>query len=369
MKKPTEVRLAGWGRSLLCVLLFLSVPTGLPFRVLAQAPDWGVDPGTFPFSMNITAAVFVDGVQSGSIDNVLGVFVGEEVRGVATPLRVNEATLYFTTVYGIANGERVSFKLYDAASGEVRDGAQAVIFQSNAIWGTPASPYRLDIGEDPSVNDPATWEVNPAGYAFSMAVTARVYLDGEMAASPDVRLAAFAGSEVRGIAAPEETSVAQGEVLFFLSIYSNVEGESLTLRVLNPAGDSVYVFEESLLFEANAVLGSPDRPFVVTNGAETHNERSPESAGVSGLEVFPNPAIERVAVKFHVSRPASLRLVAYDLLGRQVRVIWSGFVSKGEYRTSWTLVDDRGRTLSPGVYLLRLEGPATKLTTRLLVRP
>ena len=69
----------------------------------------------------------------------------------------------------------------------------------------------------------------------------------------------------------------------------------------------------------------------------------------------PNPFNHSTLLGFDLDRPAEVRLLVYDVLGRRVRTLWSGAREAGHGRLEWDGRDDRGRPLASGVYLARLE--------------
>jgi hypothetical protein len=75
------------------------------------------------------------------------------------------------------------------------------------------------------------------------------------------------------------------------------------------------------------------------------------------LEVYPNPAVGAFHVAVTLQRATTVRVIAYDPLGRAVRVLHDGHVRAGE----WTFTfDDVG--LPGGVYVVRAEGRGLDLS-------
>jgi len=107
----------------------------------ADPPDWSVNPSNFQFNSTVTAVLYVNDTlaQNG---NTVGAFVGNEVRGVATPIQVGDSWMYFMTVYSnAASGETVIFKAYIANSDMTGDISETIPFTANSITGSPASPF------------------------------------------------------------------------------------------------------------------------------------------------------------------------------------------------------------------------------------
>ncbi|MBD3221488.1 M28 family peptidase, partial [bacterium] len=87
-------------------------------------------------------------------------------------------------------------------------------------------------------------------------------------------------------------------------------------------------------------------------------------AAVATLSAYPNPFNPRVTVAFAVAAPTAGELAVYDLMGRKVRTLASGVFLAGEQAVTWDGVDERGRAVPSGVYMVRLrtgdEGGASR---------
>ena len=108
------------------------------------------------------------------------------------------------------------------------------------------------------------WAVNPADYESTMSVTAMVLHDGVRLGGAGDLLAAFVGDEVRGVA--EGTTVGSGP-LFFLTVFADTDGETVTFKVYDAAAGAVRVIAETEVFETNTVRGLVAAPLVWTAGA------------------------------------------------------------------------------------------------------
>ncbi|WP_394749231.1 LamG-like jellyroll fold domain-containing protein [Spongiimicrobium salis] len=115
----------------------------LDVRVLAEEPEWAVDPNQFDFGMNIIGGIQVDGIRSEDVYDNVAAFVGDEVRGVADLVFDPDFKQYFVflTVYSnISAGETLTFRIWDASRGQVLeaslDGDASIPFINNQVVGT-----------------------------------------------------------------------------------------------------------------------------------------------------------------------------------------------------------------------------------------
>jgi hypothetical protein len=70
---------------------------------------------------------------------------------------------------------------------------------------------------------------------------------------------------------------------------------------------------------------------------------------------FPNPFNAATTINYAIPEGAEVRMVVYDLGGRQVRVLVEGDHPPGWYTVVWEGRDAEGREVASGVYFYRLE--------------
>lgn len=338
----------------ICLLLSAIVPQ----FAFAQDPGWQVNSSEYQFNMNVTASVIKDGIKVAGSSDVLAAFVGDQVRGVAQPVQVNNEPVFFLTVHGNVNSEVVTFKLYDATADATTDITRTISFLGNAIIGQPSNP--LQFVSETEVNDPVTWTVNPANFSLDMQVVARVRIDGVELNDPNALIAAFVGSEVRGVASPSASSLA----LFHLTVYANDESETVTMRVSSPANDTVFAVANAFEFASGTQLGDENTPFGVDGGSTT-DVRPDFTANPLILGAYPVPAKDRVVFSVDARQSGSLRLSIFDIRGRLVATPRLE-AALDEQTISWDTVDARGNQLPAGIYVAVLASE-TNVTSRTIV--
>jgi len=75
------------------------------------------------------------------------------------------------------------------------------------------------------------------------------------------------------------------------------------------------------------------------------------------LRLAPNPFNPRTSLTISAPTPREARLVAYDLAGRSLGVVWSGTLGPVPVTTDWRGETAAGRLLPSGTYLFRLTSP------------
>lgn len=138
---------------------------------------------------------------------------------------------------------------------------------------------------------PPGWTVNPSNFANSMSITAQVYIDYTEANEADNWIAAFAGSEIRGV---QQAQVINGTAYFFLTIHSNVtSNEKIEFKAYHAANDAIMPALEEIDFLKNSNIGGFPNGFGI-NVSSTNDfpisllTRMPDST----LTAYPFQAIE-----------------------------------------------------------------------------
>ena len=113
---------------------------------IAQTPAWSVNPAGFSNNMSLTAQVFLDGNEENGANNLLAAFVGNEVRGIASPLMVGTKAYYFLTVHSnLVVGETVEFKVFLQGPGTVHPALEEIAFLKSSQIGNYPDGFAVNI--------------------------------------------------------------------------------------------------------------------------------------------------------------------------------------------------------------------------------
>jgi ligand-binding sensor domain-containing protein len=94
---------------------------------------------------------------------------------------------------------------------------------------------------------------------------------------------------------------------------------------------------------------------------------SPRALAILGNR--PNPFNPSTTIEFTLPEAGRAELAVYDITGRKVRTLVSGFGKNGKYATVWDGRDDDGQPVASGIYLARLVAGKTAITRKMaLVR-
>jgi hypothetical protein len=82
----------------------------------------------------------------------------------------------------------------------------------------------------------------------------------------------------------------------------------------------------------------------------------------------PNPFVRSTRIRFVLTRPDRVRLRIYDVSGRMIRTLMDGIeLPRQDGSVSWDGLDDSGRNVAGGVYVVRLES-SERAESRRIVR-
>ncbi|MBT8400767.1 MAG: hypothetical protein KJO98_09840, partial [Rhodothermia bacterium] len=246
--------LAEFARSIFLPFLTVALTT---FGARAQAPDWKVDPAAFESSMTIVGTVYVGGNQSSGSGDVLAAFVGNEVRGVAHPLLAGEQ-LFFMVIYANAEADTLRFRMYDGIGDQIVDLRETLIFTPDGTAGSPSAPLVFNEERAAGANMP-DWTVTPSQFESSMGIVGTVATDETP--SIEDRLAVFVNGEIRGVNQPV---LIGGAALFFLTVYGDTPGDTLSFRLYDADDDAISGLREKVPFEVDGIVGTVAQPMQLT---------------------------------------------------------------------------------------------------------
>jgi hypothetical protein len=69
---------------------------------------------------------------------------------------------------------------------------------------------------------------------------------------------------------------------------------------------------------------------------------------------YPNPFNPSTSVQFQVPKTSDVTVTIYDMLGQEVRTLFSGEVMRGTYSVQWDGRNDAGVQMSSGSYVYRM---------------
>lgn len=134
------------------------------------------------------------------------------------------------------------------------------------------------------------------------------------------------------------------------------------------AGDFTLRNDSPCLAETNpgcGSIGALPLGCTSTSAIEEGPGAAPRTAYLS--PGYPNPFNPVTNIEYYLADPGPVSLRIYDTAGHCIRTLATGEASPGSHRLSWRGVDDHGRPLATGVYLLRLDAAGIRQCRRLVL--
>ncbi|UCD38403.1 MAG: T9SS type A sorting domain-containing protein [Fidelibacterota bacterium] len=82
---------------------------------------------------------------------------------------------------------------------------------------------------------------------------------------------------------------------------------------------------------------------------------------------YPNPFNPATTISYDLPEGAVVRLVVYDLQGREVTRLAESYLQPGSYQATWDGCDAAGRPLPSGIYIARLVTPGYRQSIKMLL--
>ncbi|MEL6823463.1 MAG: T9SS type A sorting domain-containing protein, partial [Calditrichota bacterium] len=140
----------------------------------------------------------------------------------------------------------------------------------------------------------------------------------------------------------ETAAFPEGWIIQVLDISKNIL-HSTTTRQLELKAAGTYKFY--------LIAGKPD---FVNRKSDELEANLPKQFAL--YQNYPNPFNSTTRIRFDVPRSGKVKLVVYDLLGREIAEITNGFRETGSHTVEWNGSTKNGSIAGSGLYFIRLQG-------------
>ena len=82
---------------------------------------------------------------------------------------------------------------------------------------------------------------------------------------------------------------------------------------------------------------------------------------------YPNPFNPTTNLSYVLPQASNVKLVIYDITGREVKKLVDTYQPAGRYELSWNAKDTRGQQLASGVYFVKMEAGSFIKTIKLML--
>ena len=180
-------------------------------------------------------------------------------------------------------------------------------------------------------------------------------------ASPADILFARVDKEVRGA---QEFITPEGFPAALLQIYTESSKEEISLWLLRADGSEVELANR-FTSQPNATLGSYP-VFINLEPKSGDPEVAPLPTRL--YDCYPNPFNPDTTISFNLAEEnAMVSINIYNLKGQRVRRLTRAEYTRGKHSLLWNGADDSGRTLSSGIYMIKLQAGKYRKTVKALM--
>ena len=96
------------------------------------------------------------------------------------------------------------------------------------------------------------------------------------------------------------------------------------------------------------------------------NNEMPRQSTILGN--YPNPFNPTTTIAYEIFNPTSVRLIIYDIAGREINRLVDEEQHQGSYLATWDGKDKNGLSVAPGTYFYQLVTNQTKISRKMLVQ-
>ena len=82
---------------------------------------------------------------------------------------------------------------------------------------------------------------------------------------------------------------------------------------------------------------------------------------------YPNPFNPVTRIEFNVPKTSQVKVVVYDILGRQVKLLYNSMAPAGNHTIRWDATNEAGSPLGSGIYFYQLRSENVSLTKKMIL--
>jgi hypothetical protein len=103
------------------------------------------------------------------------------------------------------------------------------------------------------------------------------------------------------------------------------------------------------------------------DGTGVENQKGEVPSSFYILQNYPNPFNPSTTISFYIPNAGNIKLVVYDILGRQVRILFNDVMNAGVQRVQWDGKDNEGILVGTGIYFYDIEYRGDHLSKRMVL--
>ncbi len=211
------------------------------------------------------------------------------------------------------------------------------------------------------LRDPVHYTINPTGISHPIVITE---LNGEL--QPGDELAVYADGNVVGatriVDVNEPVAIAAwgGFNQFGVHLEGWETGETIELRLWSNDMNMELFVNANL---DNTEFGNSP----LTSGSITVENTPAEPEDFLLGQNYPNPFNPETTIEYVIPEDGFVSLLVIDITGRVITTLANDYQESGYYNIQWNGTDERGNTVSAGVYMYILQTENTTLTRKMVL--
>ncbi len=293
------------------------------------------------------------------------------------PYEIADAVLFLNFFNGTAHFNRCQYANSDCN----RDGVQATIADLVFLLRVVTQDSILDrswpdmpLGGsnwEPEGAPPKALSLSPSGENYDISIENNIPLGG----------ASFIIYLPDNGVTPSEIALAPDAA--YMQMYCNFVDGYLRITIVNwDASNNSFTGGKLFSLHFDQPEGPDGRPFSIEsadfsdNNGQTitpvYNLNGAQSGGdviqsktVLTLSGYPNPFNRSTLLSFNLPDAGQYQMAIYDILGRKVKTLLSGYQPAGSGQIIWDGSDEAGGEVASGTYFVRLQGDSQTQTTKL----
>ncbi|MFC1731113.1 SUMF1/EgtB/PvdO family nonheme iron enzyme [candidate division KSB1 bacterium] len=366
---------------------------------LYSSPTWTVNPAGYSNTMTMTVQLSINGVLSADASDMVGVFVGNECRGVANAslFPINDTYIVSLTIYSNTSGETLTFKAWDNSSGLILPVTETSTFTPDLNVGDGLAPFALtavtaNIENEPDVpiDIPLQDDTTPVTVTFT-------------------NNSSFSFTPTTGSATGQTLAVNQVADLTVsypaVSVLNNIVNcYDISLSGVGIEAELKFGYDETIvsglsIAEENLAVSYYDEPttswimkagtvdavnntitvttdhfslWAITDKEEVVSVNETESDVLTEfrlLQNYPNPFNPTTTIEYYLAKMSDVRLDIYSISGQRVKTIVNQKQASGIHAVNWDGTNQYDIPVSSGIYICKIRANTyTKTIKMLLVR-
>jgi hypothetical protein len=93
---------------------------------------------------------------------------------------------------------------------------------------------------------------------------------------------------------------------------------------------------------------------ITTESAGTVKPGRPKPGDYYLYQNAPNPFNPSTQIRFLLPEEARIEVIVYNTMGQRIRSLYQGVRPKGGYYVTWNGLDDQGKPMASGIYMVQL---------------